>query len=667
LALLLSAHVLAAALLTGGLMLHGATSAVDELAERLGSELADRISVEIREVLEAPHLVNQINADAIGLIEDPDFSHPPAALEALFVHQLTRFPVTLSYMGTPNGEYLGTRRMSGQGFTLSISGPETNLINRRFEVVDGARGPEILQGTSRFVPTTRPWYQAAEAAGGPVWTELYPDFFTGVPAITAAYPVYDADGELMVILGSDLLLDHVGRLLAEQALGDGGFSLLVEADGDLVANSLGLPSIGEEDLLQLSEIDEPRMAQMADHLDLQGTQLVELGGEPHYVQVQPYTDDRGLDWRVVVAIPRSQLMGRVEEGLQWTVLLTSLAVLLAGVLAVWLAGRVSRPLQVLAEELGRVARFDLTGKDRPVSPLREIATIQDATGTMKSGLSAFEKYVPRDLVQDLVMARKGARLGLEPAQVTLYFSDVAGFTTISEQLGDAELVDLMGEYLGAMSEVVLQGGGTIDKFIGDAVMAFWNAPHEQDDHALLACQAALRSQSRLAELRETWTERGLPPLRARIGLHVGPVRVGNLGSEQRMNYTVIGDSVNLAARLEALNKAYGSEILISQALWEQVQFTLRARPLESVRVAGKRNAITVYELLGEDVDEARITASTRAFEAWTAGDFETAVAVLDAHLAADPEDAPARRVRDRAVALRDDPPAEWDGAVDMPK
>lgn len=648
-------------------MWHGATSAVDDLAERLGSELGDRISVEIREVLEAPHLVNQINADAIGLLEAPDFSHPPETLEALFAHQLDRFPVTLSYLGTPQEEYLGVRRIAGQGFTLSVSGPETNLINQRFQVVDGQRGEQILQGTSRYVPTTRPWYQAAQASGGAVWTELYPDFFTGVPAITAAQPVYDADGELMVVLGSDLLLDHVGRLLAAQALGEGGFALLVEADGDLVANSLGLASIGEEDLLQLADVDEPRMAQMADRLDLEGTQLVHLGDELHYVQVQPYTDDRGLDWRVVVAIPQSQLMGRVQEGLQWTVLLTSIAVLLAGFLAVWLAGRVSKPLQVLAEELGRVARFDLTGKERPASQLREIATIQSATGTMKSGLSAFEKYVPRDLVQDLVMARKGARLGLEPAEVTLYFSDVAGFTTISERLGDAELVDLMGEYLGAMSEVVLQGGGTIDKFIGDAVMAFWNAPHEQDDHALLACQAALTSQARLAELRSSWRGRGLPPLRARIGLHVGPVRVGNLGSERRMNYTVIGDSVNLAARLEALNKAYGSEILISQALWEQVQGTLRGRPLESVRVAGKRNAITVYELLGQDVDEARITASTQAFAAWTQGDFATAVAVLDAHLERDPDDTPARRVRDRAVALRDDPPADWDGAVDMPK
>jgi adenylate cyclase len=234
-----------------------------------------------------------------------------------------------------------------------------------------------------------------------------------------------------------------------------------------------------------------------------------------------------------------------------------------------------------------------------------------------------------------------------------------------------ELVDHLGEYLHVLSDQILTTGGTVDKYIGDAIMAFWGAPAALAGHALAACTAAVRNQRTLLEVRQRWTREGKPPLEARIGINTGEVVVGNIGSANRLNYTVIGDEVNLASRLEGLNKYYGTQILISEATYEEAKAGIVARPLDWVSVKGKHTAVLVYELLGlkgETPPEQEEMAErfAQALRAYRRQEWTEALRGFEALLERWPEDAPAREMKRRCEAfLEKAPGAGWDGVHHM--
>jgi adenylate cyclase len=266
-----------------------------------------------------------------------------------------------------------------------------------------------------------------------------------------------------------------------------------------------------------------------------------------------------------------------------------------------------------------------------------------------------------------------ARLGGSRRTITIYFSDIAGFTSVSEQLQPEELVELLAEYLEAMTQEMMQAGGTVDKYIGDAIMAFWGAPKPVPDHPLVACRTALGNQRTLQRLRDKWTSQGKPAIRARIGLHTGEAVVGNFGSESRLDFTAIGDAVNLASRLENINEYYGTEILISDATYQHVRNDVVSRPLDKVAVKGKQQGIVIHELIGvagevspSKVD--RVEVHRKAFHHYLKRDWGKAIVLLDDLLREDPGDVAAALLRKRCEDYRKEPPPEeWTGVQRMQK
>lgn len=212
--------------------------------------------------------------------------------------------------------------------------------------------------------------------------------------------------------------------------------------------------------------------------------------------------------------------------------------------------------------------------------------------------NAFAHYLAPGVIDQIIEHPESLELGGEDRTLTIFFSDVAKFSTISEKLSPKELVNLLNEYLSEMTDIILSHGGTVDKYEGDAIMAFFGAPHPFEDHALRCCLAAIDQKKRLRELQEKWKKEGKDELLVRMGMNTGLAVVGNMGSRSRMDYTVMGDSVNLASRLEGANKAYSTYALISQTTYEAAKDSIEARRLDIVRVVGKQEAITIYELLG---------------------------------------------------------------------
>ena len=282
-------------------------------------------------------------------------------------------------------------------------------------------------------------------------------------------------------------------------------------------------------------------------------------------------------------------------------------------------------------------------------------------------LKALSQYVSPQVAAEIDRDPGALTLGGERRDMTVMFTDIQGFTDLSERLEDQKLTELLNYYLDEMSSLVFANDGTLDKYIGDAIMSFWNAPLSQPDHAVRACRAALAMERREREIQPRLGEMGGMGLLTRIGINTGPMVFGNMGSSQKFNYSVVGDAVNLASRLEGANKFYGSRILIAQPTAELVKDVFLLRKLDVLRVKGKLKPMAVYEVLGETAfasaeSRSRAQQYEEAFSEYQRRQWENADSMLQGLLATFPDDAPAKALRQRVADLRDhNPGADWDG------
>jgi len=261
------------------------------------------------------------------------------------------------------------------------------------------------------------------------------------------------------------------------------------------------------------------------------------------------------------------------------------------------------------------------------SKIFEIRLLSQSISRLKNTLSAFTSYVPRDLVNDLLGSGKPIELGGESRYLTIFFSDLKDFSALSEITPSRELLLRVSSYLELMTYAIKEESGTIDKFIGDSVMAFWGAPLLEQNHAYHACVAAVKAQRRMKLLNEALAADEKPPLIVRIGIHSDAVLVGNIGSSERLSYTVMGDGVNIASRLEGINKDYDTRICVSHSLFKEAGERLWVRPIDMISVKGRKGELLIYELMGikDGSEETQISqreqmlckATEKAFQLYT--------------------------------------------------
>ncbi len=287
-----------------------------------------------------------------------------------------------------------------------------------------------------------------------------------------------------------------------------------------------------------------------------------------------------------------------------------------------------------------------------------------AEGRQKAFIKqAFRHYLSVEVIEKILRDPEHLQLGGEKRELTIMFTDLAGFSTFSERLGPVELTALLNDYLSEMTDIIMDEGGTLDKYEGDAIIAFWNAPLEQCDHAVRACRAALRCQRRLTELRETFEKRTGAALHMRVGLNTGDVVVGNMGSRKRFNYTILGDAANLASRLEGANKAFGTEIMVAEGTWRLASSAFCGRPLADLRVVGRKTAVAVYELTGFATDAAPTGWDDFAegLKRFREGNFAAAREMFEQL----PDDPAAQDYARRCAHLCAHPPEAWDGVWNL--
>jgi len=284
---------------------------------------------------------------------------------------------------------------------------------------------------------------------------------------------------------------------------------------------------------------------------------------------------------------------------------------------------------------------------------------------------AFQYYLTASVVEQMLKNPDKLRLGGEKKDLTVLFSDIRGFTTISEHMPPETLVKFLNEYLTKMTDIVFKYDGLLDKYIGDAIMAIWGAPLDQPDHAHRACYTALEMVDALGVLQKKWTAEGMPLLNIGIGINAGPMVVGNMGSSRRFDYTVMGHSVNLGSRLEGLNKVYKTNIIVSEMTYERVKEEILGRELDSVRVVGMDQPVRIYELIvrrsqASAEQKVRVDEFQAALAHYKDRQWPGALRAFQAILEKQPQDGAAKLYVERCKTLeKNPPPMDWSGVYNL--
>ena len=406
--------------------------------------------------------------------------------------------------------------------------------------------------------------------------------------------------------------------------------------------------------------------QVDQNLRLVGKQVSDIS-----LKVRQYTE---------AAAARADALEQRAIWINWG--LTVIAAILGFLLAAFLARNLVKPVRELLTGAAAVKNGDLSAHVQ-VHTADEIALLAQSFNYMVSGLkekesikATFGQYVDPRIVNALLAGKPLTEAG-EKRIMTVFFSDVAGFTSLGEQLTPDAVVRLLNHYLSAMSKPIGEHQGIIDKYIGDAIMAFWGPPFTgEQEHALLACQAALQQLENLKDVRRaipdvTGLRRGLPKFDLRMGICTGPVTAGTIGSENAKNYTVIGDTVNLASRLESANKYYGTRLMIAGTTYDAAKHGIEARELDSIRVLGKSEPVEIYEVLGlkGGTPEAALKLGARYAEGladYRASRWAPARQAFEECLKLVPEDGPSKALLKRIQGLEAHPPAAgWDGVWNL--
>jgi adenylate cyclase len=608
-----------------------------------------------------------------------------AKREFIFLALLRSHP-TLSWiaLGFPDGAFFGALRAADDEIDMVEvkRNPETGIREQRVDTYTPEPGDVMFRGReitpSDYKATTQTWYQRAVAEDGPGWSMLSHLPYRDRPAIVTSTPIVinlDFAGVVAVVVE----LERLSQFLAGLQVGKTGTVVLLDRNSRVVASAasaaLKRQRRGEMPELDTLARDHPMLASVDAVLEGGGVSLADLrdtrqlqvigpaDGKTYFVTFSPLNFS---DWVVATVIPASDFLASIERNA--TTLLIALAALtvIVAAIATLLANRlVVAPLLRVASQLKHIEEFRLDQVTRVASPLRELDDLSGVLLQMSRGLASFQKYMPTELVRTLVSQGVEARPGGHQQTLTVMFTDVTGFTGISEELG-SRVVPVLAEYLEAVSAAVLNHCGTIDKFLGDGVMAFWGAPVPSEQHAADACAAALECQTLLSLQRAAAERCGGTPLRMRIGINTGRMLVGNIGSSERLNYTVIGDPVNIASRLEPLGKIYGVEIVIGEDTRIAAGDAIIVRRLDRVSLYGRTGGLAIYELLGmAERSGAEIPEWVRSYEAGLAAYenrcWSEAIKLLETVAAARcPVDRPSEILLERCRAyLADPPPDSW--------
>ena len=506
-----------------------------------------------------------------------------------------------------------------------------------------------------------PGYQSAKTTRTLAVTEpsINPD--TGFPIISLRIPIFRGI-EFLGCASANITVDVLSRFLDKHRASARSTTFVADrSNGKIIAFPEKQKSVRIENgvlkIATLTDIDDPDVREAhrqrpragADRFVFQSP----TNGEDLIAAFANFPSGFGQPWQVITLTPIDDFVGTLKKTNRLMMVVIIGLTMVELFFIYFASSRLSRPVENVSRQLQAIESLDFDTPARPPSNIQEIARLESAASLLRTSLKSFSSFVPLDVVRQLIKSGIPLTLGVEARFLTVFFSDLENFSSHSETLAPDDLLVQISTYLEEVSSVISQEGGTVDKFIGDGVMAFWNAPVQRPDHVLRACAAAVRAVRRMERVNNAWEAEGRPRIRIRIGLNCANVLVGNIGSSNRLSYTALGDGVNVAARLEGINKLFGTTICISDSIYDQVEADILARPIKRVQVKGRKTEFMIYELLARrtsddpdlrvrDRDEQLSAMTWLASQKFEAADFAAAECAYRAILEVFPDDSLAK-------------------------
>lgn len=624
------------------------------------------------------------SAAAVGS-EQPDFFESKRSIAYLFSILQHSQRIVSAYVGMTDGAFRQARQIdpaveiqgklppSGTRYAERWIDPSLRSAPVDHYIFLDAERRELgsSEQTTSYDPRARLWYRTAQQTGGISVSDVDVFATLGLVGFTVGAPFYQ-DGKLQGVAAADITLDDLSDYLAERKVSPGTLSYILDHQGRVIANSERAKTYashaGRVELQHITSLgnDLPAVAFSFRPRGDEKMFSFSHGGKDYVASLTTLPASFGKKWQLFVVSPLSDFTSIFAEHNNKLFAFGLVAIALQIFIIYFLSSVVSAPLERLAHKVTRIQDLG-SGEALPPlhSPIREVALLSRAIDTLDAAVKSFAAFVPIGLVRELLDSDQKLELGGHSRFLTIFFSDLESFSTLSEELPSQELLLRVSAYLEVVTKAVNEEHGTIDKFIGDGVMAFWGAPSLLDDHALRACYSALRIRRAMAALNARWEAEGGKPLRIRVGIHSDAVLVGNIGSKERMSYTVMGDGVNVASRLEGINKEYGTRICISHSVFKEAGDQLCVRPIDDVVVKGRRSKVPIYELVGAygigeefkpDAAAEKLCRMTRvAYEALIAEDFALALERYRAVLIEYPDDTVANEMAKRLVATEATP------------
>lgn len=589
--------------------------------------------------------------------------------EFVFLSQLQSQPaISWVAFGWPDDAFFAAHKLGDAGIEMMEIDVVEGKVKCRVDQYETIMG-DIQFESRKFEDTTysvlkQDWYQEGIRAENPRWFNVTDHPIGPRPSIAFAGPI-DVYSKREGVLAVFIEYTRLARFLSQLKVGKSGAAFILARDGSTIA----APD-PDADEVHPQRSDQPLLGVAHGAFRQAGNSYDSDGSAARQIRLAVDNADYEVTltplafpgWTLATVIPEAEFLGPVRATIRQLLMGLVLLIVAASLLSAWLAQRViAAPLIKVTGELRHVQRFELDRVQRHSSRLTELETLSGAIADMAGGLAAFRKYIPADLVRNLVNKGVEPRPGGSTRPMTVVFADIAGFTGLSERMGD-RIIPLLSSYLDLVSVEINAHGGTIDKFIGDAVMAFWGAPAATPDHAVKACGAALACQRAVRDRGPVDDQ--AHRLKMRIGINSGDMLVGNIGSDVRLNYTVIGDAVNIASRLEGASKEYGTEIIIGEETRRLAGPHIHVRELDRLTVYGRAGGLQIYELLGIAENGSPAPRWVASYEAglacYRARDFAAAMNCFEQALAERGEDPPSRIMIERCRQFLKAPPdADW--------
>lgn len=582
------------------------------------SRLVDRLGVLSGDTTALVNLVSSV-ANSF-LVPPPERMNDKVAV---LREGITRSPhIDGVYVGYPNGAFFHVVDLKQIAWRMALDAPRGAAIAVRSMERDASGKPlqRVLfldkEGTqfserrlppSEFDPRTRPWYRAAVDGTAAISTGPYESATTETLGMTISQA---HRGNPKIVIGADVVLDTITDFLARERLTTGSVSFILDAVGRPIIHS---DRVMMQRIMAAKDKDDPIVPAQNDPL-IQSIRLdppapgkadiVEVGDRTYVVMVTPLEPALLLSGnRAVVAAPLDELMADANQTLVQGLAISGAVVALAVLASLVLAHLITKSLNQLTASANRLQDLDFTTPIDVSSHVSEISTLGGAMNRARDAIFTFALYVPKELVRKGIESGHFSGRSAWRQEVTALFTDIYDFTTLSERHSPEEVVAMLSEYFDIFSETVGEHDGTIIQFLGDSVFAMWNAPAPDEKHAEHACRCALAVEERLRAFNAEQRKKGLPEFRTRFGIHTGTAVVGNVGARERLQYTAMGDTVNVASRLEGMNKTYGTTIMASGAVVAQAGDAIRFKPLGTAQAKGRATALDIYEVLSAAPEE----------------------------------------------------------------